>query len=82
MFPVINAASVLTDLVGPESHLLFDALRVKCNWLPTLAKIKENNDSYRKAQKLVRSVKVTNDVDEKGGKLMSDFVTQITTDPK
>ena len=75
MFPVINAASVLTDLVGPESHLLFDALRVKCNWLPTLAKIKENNDSYRKAQKLVRSVKVTNDVDEKGVKLMSDFVT-------
>ena len=42
----------------------------------------KNNDSYRKAQKFVRLVKVTNDVAERGVKLMNDFATQITTDPR
>ena len=82
VFPVINAATVLTDLVGPESHFLFDALGVECDWLTTPADTWEDNDSYRNAQKFVRSVKVTNDVAERGVKLMSDFATQITTDPE
>ena len=82
VFPVINAATVLTDLVGPESHFLFDTLGVKRDWLTTLADTWENNGSYRKIQKFVRSVKVTNDVAERGVKLMSDFATQITTDIK
>lgn len=37
VFPVINATTVLTDLVGPESHFLFDALGVKCDGLTTPA---------------------------------------------
>ena len=78
MFPVINAATVLTDLVGPESHFL----GVKCDWFTTSADTWEDNDSYRNAQKFVRSVKVTNDVAERGVKLMSDFAAQITTDPE
>ena len=80
VFPVINRATVLTDLVGPESHFLFDALRIDCDWLATPADTWADNDSYRKVQKFVRSVKVTNDVAERGVKLMSDFATRITTD--
>ena len=80
MFSVINAATVSTDLIGPESHFLFDALGVKCKWLLLLTLGK--NESYWEVQKFVRSVKVTSDVAERGVKLMSDFATQITTDPK
>lgn len=82
VFPDINAATYLTDLVGPESRFLFDALGVECNWLTNPADTWEDNDNYKFAQKFVRSVKVTNDVAERGVKLMSDFATQITTDPE
>ena len=47
VFPVIKIATVLTDLVGPESHFLFDALRVKCDWLTTPADTWKDNDNYR-----------------------------------
>ena len=82
VFPVNNAATVFTDLIGPESHFLFDTLEVKYDWLTTLADTWEDNNSYRKAQKFVRSVTVINDKAERGVKLMSDFVTHITIDPK
>lgn len=80
IFPVINEATLLTDLVGPESHFMFDALGVKCDWLTAPADSWGENDSYKKAQQFVKSVKVTNDVAERGVKLMSDFATHITTD--
>ena len=81
VFPVTNTATVLTDLVGPVSLFLFDALGVECDWFTTPADTWEDNDSCWNAQKFVRSVKLASDVAERGVKLMSEFSTQITTDP-
>ena len=82
MFQMINMGTVLTDLIGPESYFLFDALGVDFEWLTTPADTWVENKSYKKAQNFVRTVKIANDVAERGVKLMSDFATKITTDPE
>ena len=41
-FPVINAATVLTNIIGPESHFRF-MLGVKCDWLTTLKLLCHNS---------------------------------------
>ena len=63
---MINMGTVLTDLIGPESHFLFDALGVDCDWLTIPADIWEDNKVYKKAQNFVRTVKIANDVAERG----------------
>lgn len=82
VFPTIGGSTTLTDLVGPDSYFLFDALGVEMDWLSQPVDTWKEHDGYRVAEKFVRSVKVVNDVAERGVKLMYDFATQITTDPE
>ena len=79
LFPLIESSTSLPDLVGPESHFLFDALGIDGSWLKQPVEEWPENESFKAAEKFVHSVKVVNDVAERGVKMMADFATVITT---
>ena len=79
-FPEINENTKLVDLVAPESYRFFIILGLDCPWL-TMDPVKwEEEDSYMIAQDFVKTVKVTNDIAERGVKLARDYATLLTTD--
>jgi len=68
-------------LIGPESHSLFQLLHVDTDWLHKPVSQWLADPAYLLVEQFVRTVKVVNDAAERGVKLISDFVTIITTDP-
>ena len=79
VFPLIENSTTLPDLVGPESHFIFDALDVDITWMRQPVENWVENDSFKAVEQFVQSVKVVNDVAERGVKMMADFATVITT---
>jgi hypothetical protein len=71
----------LTDVIGPESHMLFQSLNISSGWLAKQVEQWSSDPDFQIAENFVRSVKVVNDAAERGVKLISDFATKITTDP-
>lgn len=80
--PMIDAASILSDFVGPNSWLLFHLFgKVStASWLATNpAPTWETNNSYMEMKEVVKTLKVVNDPAERGIKLCTDFL-QMTRD--
>ena len=82
VFQLVTTKTTLVHLIGPESHLLFDILNIRPDWLLDPVESWPENDDYQKALEYVANLKVANDVAERGVKMMSDFANVITTDPK
>ncbi|KAG0723598.1 hypothetical protein GWK47_042397 [Chionoecetes opilio] len=80
LFGKVTAKTTLADLVGPESHLLLDTLGIEYDWLLQPVATWPRSDDYSKALEYVSSVKVVNDIAERGVKMMTDFANIITTD--
>ena len=79
-FPEINENTKLVDLVTPQSYRFFRILGLDCPWLAMDPVKWEEEDSYMIAQDFVKTVKVTNDIAERGVKLARDYATLLTTD--
>ena len=79
MFLVVQEETTLADLIGLESYLLFEISTVSIEWLlkPVLSwpALKD----FQVADAYVKSLKVVNDIAERGVELMSDYANKITT---
>ncbi len=62
--------------------MLFRSLHISTSWLAAPVMDWRCNPDFLIAEEFVKSVKVTNDVAERGVKLISDFACYITTDPQ
>ena len=79
-FPSVAENTELVDLVTPTSFKFFSILGLGYSWLEMNPEKWEEEEEYIKAREFVRTVKVTNDVAERGVKLASDFATMLTKD--
>ena len=77
-FPNIAETTELIDLVTPESVKFFSILNLDFSWLEMNPDKWEEDSNYIKACEFVRTVKVTNDVAERGVKMATDFATMLT----
>ena len=77
-FPIINESTQLVDLVSPLSYKFFDILQIDCSWLEDDPESLKNNEDFSKAKEFVSTVKVTNDVAERGIKLASNYASILT----
>jgi hypothetical protein len=82
LFPKVCCDTSLADLIGPESHTLFQSLDISTGWLEKPVEDWSTDPDYQTAECFVRSIKVVNDAAERGVKLIADFATIITTDPE
>ena len=79
-FPLDDENTNLLDLITSESWQFFDILNLPGDWLALPpAEWKENPD-YLAAAEFVKTVKVTNDVAERGVKIASDYANILTRD--
>ena len=79
-FPIIEEKTKLVDLMSPLSFKFFRILNNDPVWLTKGPEKWEEDASYRSAKDFVTSVKVTNDVAERGVKMASDYATMLTKD--
>ena len=79
-FPVIDESTELVDLVTPHSFKFFNILGLDFSWLEMEPGKWEEVDDFKTAREFVKTVKVTNDVADRGVKLASDFATMLTKD--
>ena len=82
LYPNVRSYTSLVDLIGPESHTLFQSLNISTGWLERPVSDWSSDADFQTAESFVRSIKVVNDAAERGVKLISDFATIITTDPE
>ena len=80
LFPAIQEETTLADLVGPESYLLFETLAISTDWLSEPVLSWPAMEDFQVADTYVKSLKVVNDIAERGVKMMSDYANKITTD--
>ena len=77
-FPLIDEKTELVDLITPHSFKFFSILGLDSGWL---AKNPNNwEESFRVAKDFVKTVKVSNDVEERGVKMAKDYATILTKD--
>ena len=79
-FPFIEEKTELVDLVSPLSFKFFKVLNTDIAWLSMDPEEWEEDDNYKNTKEFVRTVKVTNDVAERGVKMASDYATLLTKD--
>ena len=79
-FPTIDENTELVDLVSSLSYKFFRILNTDSDWLAKDPKDWEADPSYKVPKDFVRTVKVTNDVAERGVKLATDYATMLTKD--
>ena len=79
VFPKIAENTTLADLIGPESHFIFAALDIGMEWLRLPVETRPQNEYYKTAYNFVTTLKVVNDIAERGVKMMADFANTITT---
>ena len=72
----VSATTTLSDLVGPKSFLFWEILGTGYEWLRLDPGVWEESDDYNEMRDYVRSVKVTNDVAERGIKVLC-FETHV-----
>ena len=78
-FPAVTKNSKNSIIDRTNSWLLFETLVVNSEWLKTPVQTWEEN--YLKAINL-KTIRVVNDVAERGVKLMQDFSLSLTKDEK
>ena len=78
-FPEITPETVLGDLVGERSFLLFSLLKVNYDWLAKPINEWEDSPDYKKVKEFVVTAKTVNDFAERAVKLMTDYATILTT---
>ncbi|KAG7170763.1 hypothetical protein Hamer_G021698 [Homarus americanus] len=78
---VIQQTTWLSDLIDERSWMIFKEHHV-CGtaWLMSPVEDWEKNEEFMKLKDFSRSLKVTNDVAERGKKLMQDFIGSVTKD--
>ncbi|KAG7171644.1 hypothetical protein Hamer_G014784 [Homarus americanus] len=78
---VIQQTTWLSDLIDERSWMFFKKHHV-CGtaWLISPVEDWEKNEEFMKLKDFSRSLKVTNDVAERGIKLMQDFIGSVTKD--
>jgi hypothetical protein len=76
----LNKKSELHNLVGPKNYRLFSILGTDYEWLQEKPEEWENNTDYKEMENFVRTLKVTNDVAERGVKVISDYAKILTQD--
>ena len=68
---------ILTSLIGPESHLLFDILKMIIIWVSVIVKQCNSTHDFRVTEQFFLAI--VNDAGECGVKLIFDFSKIITT---
>ncbi|KAG7161281.1 hypothetical protein Hamer_G016345 [Homarus americanus] len=78
---VIQQTTRLSDLIDERSWMIFKEHHV-CGtaWLMSSVEDWEKNEEFMKLKDFSRSLKVSNDVAERGIKLMQDFIGSVTKD--
>ena len=77
-FPAIDHNTRLEDLITAQSYKIFKILGVDSNWLSKPPEDWEMDETFKELKEFVHTVKVTNDVAERGIKLASDYATILT----
>ena len=81
-FPDVKPATKLIDLVGPNSHMLFNILGVNYDWLGMDPNKWCEDSHYKTVENFVRTVKTVNDCAERSVKMITDYATILTQDEK
>jgi len=79
-FPVIDQTTRLEDLITAQSYKFFTILGMDSSWLAKSPEDWDNDEGFKDVKEFVYTVKVTNDVAERGIKLASDYATILTKD--
>ena len=79
-FPVIDQTTRLEDLITAQSYKFFTILGMSSSWLAKSPEDWDNDEGFKDVKEFVHTVKVTNDVAERGVKLASDYATILTKD--
>ena len=79
-FPIILEDTKMEDLVTAQSFKFFTILDIDSNWLALNPDKWEDEEGFKVAREFVNTVKVTNDVAERGVKLAADYATILTKD--
>ena len=79
-FPVIDQTTRLEDLITAQSYKFFTILGMDSSWLAKSPEDWDNDEGFKDVKEFVHTVKVTNDVAERGIKLASDYATILTKD--
>ena len=69
-----------SNFVDNESLFMFDAFDFKKDWLNKPVHTWKNNESFQEMENWVLTLKVTNDVAERGVKIVSEFCDILTKD--
>ena len=77
-FPKVDEKTELEDLITPESFKFFTILGLNPSWLELSPDKWDDNEDYKSAKEFVTTVKVTNDVAERGIKMAQDYATMLT----
>lgn len=81
-FPVVDKKTELVDLLTPQSFKFFTILGLGYEWLAKNPEQWEEEEDFNVAREFVKTVKVTNDVAERGVKMAADYATILTKDDK
>ena len=76
----VGSDTVLSDLVTAESWRFFDCSKTDPGFLSLPVEEWKTNDQFKEAEKFVKTLKVTNDVAERGNmiiKMMMMMIIQI-----
>ena len=79
-FPIIDKNTKLEDLVTPQSFKFFTILGLKSDWLGKSPDMWKNDEDFNVANEFVNTVKVTNDIAERGIKIATDYASILTKD--
>ena len=76
----MTPATKLIDLVGVNSFMIFDLLGISWDWLRDKPDSWSSSEMFMTMRDYIRTVKVTNDVAERGVKIMADYASILTVD--
>ena len=78
--PKVSEDTTLLSLIGPASYLIFERLNIGSKWLEKPVQEWKHDTEYMKGWNIVREFQVTNDIAERGIKMMTDFANSTTKD--
>ena len=74
VLPVVSEETELLDLISPHSFKFFTILDMDYKWPEIDPELLDSDKNFRSARDFVKTVKVTNDVAERGVKLHRTIV--------
>ena len=73
VFQELHQNIELYNLVGPKSYLLLSSMGTDYEWLRQKPEEWKSGRDYKEMESFVRTVQVTNNVAERGIKIISDY---------